>query len=113
LGTANLDAKQLGNFERDRDWFYDILVKSYNYQPMSDPNFPEQTGDFAIDAAIDTIADNLTNKTIEAVSAYIPGGETVEPMLETEVDQVVNNEINSVVNQEGEALMDKAQNFFG
>jgi len=29
---------------------------------MSEPNFSQQAGDFAVDAAIDTAADNLVNE---------------------------------------------------
>jgi len=66
---------------------------------MSDPNPLQQAGDFAADAAIDTAADNLINQGIDAIAAHIPGGNLVEQMLKTEVDQVVNNEINQEVNK--------------
>ena len=71
---------------------------------MSDPNFAQQAGDFAIDAAIDTEADKLANEAVDAVASHVPGGEAVEQMLETEVDQVLNNEINAKLNQSVEGI---------
>ena len=60
---------------------------------MSDPNFNQQAGDFAMDAAIDTAADNLANEALNAVVSRVPGGQAIEQMLDTEVDQMLNNEI--------------------
>lgn len=66
---------------------------------MTDPNFAQQAGDFAADAAVDTEADTLINQGVEALAAHIPGGAMFEPQLRTEVDQVVNNAINNEINK--------------
>jgi len=66
---------------------------------MSDPNFSQQAGDFAVDAAVDTAADNLVNPMIDLVASHLPGGQAIETMLTTEVDQVLNNDINTEVNK--------------
>lgn len=52
---------------------------------MSDPNFPEQAGEFGVDAAIDTTADNLINPILDGVASHIPGAEGFEQMLNTEL----------------------------
>lgn len=66
---------------------------------MSDPNFAQQAGDFAVDAEADTVADNLINQGVEMIASKIPGGEGFEQQLQTEVDQVVNNAINNEINK--------------
>jgi hypothetical protein len=80
---------------------------------MSDPNLFQEAGDFTADAAIDTAADGIINRGIDAVGAFIPGGEMVERMLETEVDQVVNNEINSEVNKGVGGIERDVEGMFG
>jgi hypothetical protein len=79
---------------------------------MSDPNFPQEAGDFAADAAIDTTVDNFLNQGIEAISSHIPGGQAVDAMLDTEVDQVVNNEINAEVNKGIGGIESDVEGFF-
>ncbi len=66
---------------------------------MADPNLAQEAGDFAIDASVDTAADNLINQGVDAIAAHIPGGEMFEQQLRTEVDQVVNNAINNELNK--------------
>ncbi len=63
------------------------------------PNFSQQAGDFAVDAAIDTAADNMVKPMIDMVASHLPGGQAIEAMLTTEADQVLNNEINTEVNK--------------
>ncbi len=79
---------------------------------MSDPNFTEQAEEFGVDAAIDTTADNLINSIIDGVAAHIPGAEGFEQMLNTEVDQVINNDINNEVNKGVGGMIQDAENLF-
>ncbi len=81
---------------------------------MSDPNFAQQAGEFGVDAAIDTTADNMINPIVDGIASHIPGAEGFEQMLNTEVDQIVNNDINAEVNkgvggmiQDGEHLFNR------
>jgi hypothetical protein len=66
---------------------------------MSDPNFLQQSSDFVADSAIDTTADSLINQVVDGVVSRIPGAEAIEPMLNTGIDQNVNNMINSEINK--------------
>ena len=66
---------------------------------MTDPNLTQQAGDFAVDAAVDTEADNLINQGVDTIASHIPGGAMFEQQLRTEVDQVVNNAINNEINK--------------
>ncbi|MEH2059566.1 MAG: hypothetical protein V7K97_26115 [Nostoc sp.] len=79
---------------------------------MSDPNFPEQAGEFGVDAAIDTTADNLINPIFDGVASHVPGAEGFEQMLNTEVDQVINNEINTEVNKGFGGMIQDSENLF-
>ena len=82
---------------------------------MSDPNFLQQAGGFAADAAIDTTADGLLNNVLDTVEQHvpIPGGQTVDKMLNTEVDQVVNNDINAEVNKGPAGIMGDIEGLMG
>jgi len=80
---------------------------------MSDPNFAQQAGDFAIDAAVDTAADGVLNQGIGAIASHIPGGDAVKQMLETEVDQVVNNAINTEINKGVGGVIQDVEGLFG
>ncbi len=84
---------------------------------MTEPNFAQQAGDFAADAAVDTEADALINQGVDTIAAHVPGGEMFEQQLRTEVDQVVNNAINNELNkgvggveQDVEGLFNHTQN---
>lgn len=89
---------------------------------MSDPNSGQQpnpsigqkVGDFAADAAIDTTADGFINQGVGAIEARIPipGGEIVDKMIITEVDQVVNNEINTEVNKGAGGIIGDVEGIF-
>ncbi len=80
---------------------------------MSDPNFAQQAGDFAADAAVDTTVDGFLNQAIDAVASHIPGGEMVDQMLKTGVDLDVNNTINSEVNKGAGGVMQDIEGIFG
>ena len=79
---------------------------------MSDPNFARQAGDFTLDAAIDTVADRVVNRAIDAVDSRISSGNIVEQMVETEGDPVVNNGINTELNKGTDAMPSDAVRFF-
>ena len=65
---------------------------------MSDPNFAQEAGNFALDAGVDTAADGLINNVIDGVASHIPGGEAIDQVLKTGVDLAANNAINSEIN---------------
>jgi len=79
---------------------------------MSDPDFAQQAGEFGVDAAIDTTADNLINPILDGVASHVPGAEGFEQMLNTEVDQVINNEINTEVNKGFGGMIQDSENLF-
>ena len=80
---------------------------------MSDQNFLSNAGDFVTDAAVDTTVDNVLNQGIHALASHIPGGESVEQMAKTEVDQVVNNAINAELKKGVGGIMGDIEGFFG
>ena len=82
---------------------------------MSNPNFAQQAGDFAMDAAVDTAADGVINNALHAVEQHvpIPGGQMVDQMLQTEVDQVANNAINNEVNKGVGGMLGDVEGLFG
>jgi hypothetical protein len=80
---------------------------------MTDPNFAQQAGDFAADAAIDTTVDGALNQGIDAIASRFPGGQGVEQMLNTEVDQVVNNDINAELNKGVDGMLKDAEGLLG
>ena len=77
---------------------------------MSDPNFAQQAGEFAVDAEVDSTVDNLVNQTIETVASHIPGEQMFDQALRTEVDQVVNNEINAQLDERLGGLFGRGEN---
>lgn len=79
---------------------------------MPDPNFAQQAGEFGMDAAIDTTADNVVNSVVDGVASHIPGAEGFDQMLNTEVDQVVNNDINAEINKGVGGMVQDAEGFF-
>ena len=83
---------------------------------MSTPhenNFLQGVGNFATDAAIDTTADNFINQEVADVASHLPGGQMVDSMLKTEVDQAANNAINSEVNKGTAGMMHDAEGLLG
>ncbi len=83
---------------------------------MSTPhenNFLQGVGNFATDAAIDTTADNFINQEVDGVASRLPGGQMVDSMLKTEVDQVANNAINNEVNKGTAGIMRDAEGLLG
>ncbi len=64
---------------------------------MSEPNFFQQAGNFAVDGEVDAVADRIVNEAVEGVASHIPGEQAFDQPLTTEVDQVVNNDINSEI----------------
>lgn len=83
---------------------------------MSTPNqnnFLQGVGNFASDAVIDTTADNFINQGVDAVAVHLPGGQMVDQMLKTEIDQVANNAINNEVNKGVAGMMHDAEGFLG
>jgi hypothetical protein len=58
------------------------------------PNFLEQAGSFAADAAVDTAADGFINKAIDGVAGHLPGGAAVDAVIKTGVDFAANTAIN-------------------
>jgi hypothetical protein len=79
---------------------------------MSDENLVQQVGDFTTDAAIDTAADSIINQGISVITSHIPGGNLVQQMLTTEIDQDVNNQINAEVNKGTDGILHDAENLF-
>lgn len=86
-----------------------------NQQNNPAPNFAQQAGDFAVDAAADTTVDGFLNQALGAVEQHvpIPGGEMVDKMINTEVDQVVNNEVNTELNKGVGGIMSDVEGLFG
>ena len=83
---------------------------------MSTPhenNFLQGVGNFATDAAVDTAADGFINQGVDVVASHLPGGQMVDQMLKTEVDQVANNAINAEANKGVDGMMRDAEGFFG
>ncbi len=83
---------------------------------MSTPNqnnILQGIGNFASDAVIDTTADNFINQGVDAVASHLPGGQMVDQMLKTEIDQVANNAINNEVNKGVGGMMRDAEGFLG
>ncbi len=83
---------------------------------MSTPrenNFLQGAGNFAGDAVVDTTADNFINQGVNDVASHLPGGQMVDQMLKTEVDQVANNAINNEVNKGVDGIMRDAEGLFG
>jgi DNA gyrase/topoisomerase IV subunit B len=82
---------------------------------MADENILQGAGDFAADAAVDTTADNLLNNVLGTAEQKvpIPGGQTVDKMINTEVDQVVNNEINQELNKGVGGILGDVEGLFG
>lgn len=65
---------------------------------MTNPQNPAQ---FGADAAVDTAADSVINDVLHVVESHlpVPGGQAVDQMIQTEVDQVANNAVNAEVNK--------------
>ncbi len=83
---------------------------------MSTPhenNFLQGVGNFASDAVVDTTADNFINQGVDMVATRLPGGQMVDQMLKTEVDQVANNAINNEVNKGVNGMMGDVEGLFG
>lgn len=82
---------------------------------MSEPNFAQQAGNFAVDAAIDTTADGVINNVVGSIEQRIPipGGEFVDKAIITEVDQVANNAINTEVNKGVGGILGDVEGLFG
>ncbi len=83
---------------------------------MSTPhenNFLQGVGNFASDAVVDTTADNFINQGVDTVASRLPGGQMVDQMLKTEVDQVANNAINNEVNKGVNGMMGDVEGLFG
>ena len=83
---------------------------------MSTPhenNILQGVGNFATDAAIDTTADNFINQEVNSVASHLPGGQMVDAMLKTEVDQVANNAINNAGNKGTDGIMRDAEGLLG
>ncbi|MGA7934369.1 MAG: hypothetical protein WCA35_12550 [Kovacikia sp.] len=80
---------------------------------MSDPNFAQEAGDFAADAAIDTTVDGFVNQAIDGIASHIPGGEMVDQMLKTGVDLEINNTINAEVNKGAGGILGDIEGIFG
>ncbi len=83
---------------------------------MSTPhenNILQGVGNFAGDAGIDTTADNFINQEVDALASRLPGGQMVDQMIKTEVDQVANNAINNEVNKGAGGLMGDAEGLLG
>lgn len=78
---------------------------------MSDPNFAQQAGNFAVD----TTADGFINSGLNTIEQHvpIPGGQMVDQMIQTEVDQVVNNEINTEANKGVGGILGDVEGLFG
>lgn len=82
---------------------------------MSEPNFAQQAGNFAFDAAVDTTADGFINNALNTAEQHvpIPGGEMVDKMINTEVDQLANNAINGEINKGVGGMLGDVEGLFG
>lgn len=82
---------------------------------MSEPNFAQKAGDFAADAAVDTTADGFINNELNVVEQHvpIPGGQMVDKMIQTEVDQMANNAINNELNKGVGGMLGDVEGLFG
>lgn len=78
---------------------------------MSEPNFAQQAGNFAFDAAVDGFINNALNTAEQHVP--IPGGEMVDKMINTEVDQLANNAINGEINKGVGGMLGDVEGLFG
>ncbi len=67
-------------------------------------NNPEGVGEFALDAGVDTGANNIANRIIDGIASHIPGGRSIEPMIETEADLMLDNRINQGLNERLEGV---------
>lgn len=65
----------------------------------SDPNLLQQVGGFLSDATVDTTVDGFVNQALDRVVSMVPGGQNFESVLNTGVDQSLNNEINTELNK--------------
>lgn len=76
---------------------------------MTDPNMPnsdssnpnplQQMGGFLSDATVDTTVDGFVNQALDRVVSMVPGGQSFEAVLNTGVDQTLNNDINAELNK--------------
>ena len=91
----------------------DANANRQDFEDQQAPNTAQQTENFAADAAIDTSADGFINRALNEAASFIPGGQSVEPMLQTEIDQDANNVINTEVNKGVDGVMKDIEGFFG
>jgi len=82
---------------------------------MENKNFGQKAGEFALDAAVDTIADGLINNVVRGIEQHvpIPGGDFVDQAIITEVDQLANNAINNEINKGVGGIMGDIEGLFG
>jgi hypothetical protein len=66
---------------------------------MGDQNMAEKVGGFAVDAGVDTFADNEINSVVDGIASHVPGGAGMEAMLNTGVDLAANNAINGEISK--------------
>jgi len=71
---------------------------------MSEHNKAEQVTELGIDAAIDTAANQIANKLIHSVVSHLPGGQSIEALIETEADLILDNAINQEVSKRVEGV---------
>ncbi len=64
---------------------------------------------FASAAVIDTTADKFINQEVDAAAPHLPGGQMVDQMLKTAIDQAANNEVNKGV----DGMMRDAEGLLG
>ena len=76
-------------------------------------NFLQGAGNFASDAVVDTTADGFINQAVDGLASHLPGGQMVDQMLKTEVDQVANNAINNEVNKGNDGILRDVEGLFG
>ena len=81
------------NERYERNEGYERNERNEGYERHERNRF-EQAGDFAVDAGIDTAANNIANGFIDGIASHIPGGRAIEPMIETEADLMLDNSIN-------------------
>jgi len=80
---------------------------------MPDTNFFEQAENFATDSAVDAAVDGVVNQALGTITSHVPGGDTIAQMLQTEVDQDVNNAINTEINKGVGGMMQDVEGLFG
>jgi hypothetical protein len=78
----------------------------------SDPNMLQQMGGFLSDATVDTTLDGFVNQALDRVVSMVPGGQNFESVLNTGVDQNINNQVNAELNKGVSGIVQDIEGLF-